>query len=126
MSSSAGPRARHGETGGKDGPSSCPQEALVLVGPVGEGIDGKQQINKILCVLKLTKQLREEGARAGGGGYLLEEGGQRGPHCDLKLELACKYRVWGQGAEGPVRANVEEEPDPRGLECWVQSELLLR
>ena len=79
-----------------------------------------------LCVLKLTKQLREEGVRAGGGGYLLEAGGQRGPRCDLKLELACKYRVWGQGAEGTVRANVEEEPDPKGLECWVQSELLLR
>ena len=94
-------------------------------GARGEGIDGKQQINKI-NLLKLTKQLREEGARAGGGGYLLEAGGQRGPHCDLKLELACKYRVWGQGAEGTVRANVEEEPDPKGLECWVQSELLLR
>lgn len=32
----------------------------------------------------------------------------------------------GAGAEGTVRANVGEEPDPRGLECWVQSELLLR
>lgn len=50
-----------------------------------------------LCVLKLTKRLREEGVRAGGVGYLLEAGGQRGPHCDLKLELTCKYRVWGQG-----------------------------
>lgn len=40
-----------------------------------------------LCVLKLTKRLREKGVLAGGGGYLLEAGGQRGPHCDLKLEL---------------------------------------